>query len=62
MNIFRTFHRLMNENVQQRTIVLSSRIFEGQFQFHVWKKPQNNHKMVEKKNKLWHLFDNPLNF
>ena len=31
--------------------------FEGELQFHVRKEPQNDPKIVEKKNKFWQLFD-----
>ena len=39
-----------NESVQQRTNALSSELFEGQFQFHVRKKLQNDPQNSKKPN------------
>ena len=41
-----------NANVQSRTKASSSRLFECQLQFHVRKVPQNDPKIVEKRNKF----------
>ena len=48
----RRFHRWKTENPQQRTNALCSRFFEGELQFHVRKEPQNDPKIVEKKQVL----------
>ena len=50
LNFLRSFHRWKNENVQQRSNALSSRLFEGQLQFHFRKETQNDTPtIVEKK-------------
>ena len=45
-NFFEKFQRWKNENVQQRTNALPSRLFEDQLQFHDRKEPQKYLKMV----------------
>ena len=47
-NFLRRFYRWKNEHVQQRTNALSSRLFEGQLQFHVRKEPQIDTKIAKK--------------
>ena len=46
------FHIWKIEKVQQRTKSLSSRLFEGQLQFHVRKEPQTGPKLVGKEEVL----------
>ena len=59
LNFLRSFHRWKNENLQQRTNALSSRLFDGQLQFGVRKEPQNDTEIVKK---IWQLFDKLVNF
>ena len=60
--LFGRLYRWKTENPQQRTNALFSRFSEGELQFHVRKEPQNDPKMVEKKNKFWQLIGKLVNF